>query len=62
MKILYDCLFFFLNRIKFMIYESFKLKFNIYFNLMSMFKFKLMVNGFGVKVQDVFYWMFKEED
>lgn len=50
MKILYDCLFFFLNRIKFMIYESFKLKFNIYFNLMSMFKFKLMVNGFGVKV------------
>lgn len=33
-----------------MIYESFKLKFNIYFNLMSMFKFKLMVNGFGVKV------------
>lgn len=62
MKILYDCLFFFLNRIKFMIYESFKLKFNIYFNLMSMFKFKLMVNGFGVKVQDVFYWMFKEVD
>lgn len=50
MKILYDCLFFFLNRIKFMIYKSFKLKFNIYFNLMSMFKFKLMVNGFGVKV------------
>lgn len=62
MNILYDCLFFFLNRIKFMIYESFKLKFNIYFNLMSMFKFKLMVNGFGVKVQDVFYWMFKEVD
>lgn len=62
MKILYDCLFFFLNRIKFMIYESFKLKFNIYFNLMSMFKFKLMVNGFGVKVQVLFYWMFKEVD
>lgn len=62
MKILYDCLFFFLNRIKFMIYKSFKLKFNIYFNLMSMFKFKLMVNGFGVKVQVLFYWMFKEVD
>lgn len=50
MNILYDCLFFFLNRIKFMIYESFKLKFNIYFNLMSMFKFKLMVLGLEFKM------------
>lgn len=52
MNILYDCLFFFLNRIKFMIYESFILNFNIYFNLNEyrMFKFKLMVLGLEFKM------------
>lgn len=29
---------------------------------MSMSKSKLMVNGFGAKVQDASYWMFKEAD
>lgn len=62
MKILHDCLLFSLNRIKSMTHESPKSKFNIYFNLMSMSKSKLMVNGFGAKVQDASYWMFKEAD
>lgn len=62
MKILHDCLLFSLNRIKSMTHESPKSKFNIYFNLMSMSKSKLMVNGFGAKVQVPSYWMFKEAD
>lgn len=53
MNILHDCLLFSLNRIKSMTHESPKSKFNIYFNLMSMSKSKLMVLGPEFKMHPI---------